>query len=175
MEIAIRRATPGEAEKLTRIAHAAKRHWGYPEGWIALWKEALTITPDFIASNEVYVASVTDEVAGFYALLDHGDKVTLEHLWVMPQYIGRGVGGALFDHAVKAARAMGAATMEIESDPNAEGFYKRMGARRIRELSSEIEGKPRVLPLLAVDVGSASRTDRPKLQSRRPSPDRGRG
>src|SRR2546425_9351805 len=37
--IQIRRAMPGEANALTKIAHAAKRHWGYPANWIAHWKD----------------------------------------------------------------------------------------------------------------------------------------
>ena len=41
--------------------------------------------------------------------------------------------------------------MEIESDPNAEGFYKHMGAVRIGVVRSEIEGQPRVLPRMTVD------------------------
>jgi hypothetical protein len=28
------RAIPEDAESLTRVAFAAKRHWGYPERWI---------------------------------------------------------------------------------------------------------------------------------------------
>ena len=52
----IRRATPDEADTLTSIAHAAKRHWNYPEKWIEQWRSDLTITPEFIAKNEVYVA-----------------------------------------------------------------------------------------------------------------------
>lgn len=48
--IAIWRALPAEASILTDIAFAAKRHWGYPEAWIAQWRSALTITPQQIAS-----------------------------------------------------------------------------------------------------------------------------
>ena len=42
MELHVRRAMPDEAEALTEIAHAAKRHWGYPENWIERWKANLT-------------------------------------------------------------------------------------------------------------------------------------
>lgn len=45
MSIALRPATPADAAVLTEIAHAAKRHWGYPERWVQLWRAALTITP----------------------------------------------------------------------------------------------------------------------------------
>jgi hypothetical protein len=31
----IRAAEPEEAPALTRLAHAAKAHWGYPPAWLA--------------------------------------------------------------------------------------------------------------------------------------------
>jgi GNAT superfamily N-acetyltransferase len=148
----IRKAEPSDAVSLTAIAHAAKRHWNYPERWITLWKEALTITPDFISSNQVYLAEADDKIAGFYALALEGERATLEHLWVLPERIGTGLGKKLFDHAVATARRANASFIEIESDPNAEGFYSRMGARRIGEISSELEGQPRLLPLLLFNV-----------------------
>jgi hypothetical protein len=40
----------------------------------------------------------------------------------------------------------------IEADPNAEGFYLRMGARRVGESVYEIEGRKRKLPLLSVEI-----------------------
>ena len=46
--------------------------------------------------------------------------------------------------------------MEIEADPNAEGFYRRMGARRVDEIVYEIDGRERVLPLLAMYVQAPS-------------------
>src|SRR2546429_435166 len=69
MNLQIRRATPDEAEALTTLAHAAKRHWGYPEEWIEQWKTDLTITPDFVANNEVFVATIDGEIAGCCALV----------------------------------------------------------------------------------------------------------
>ena len=152
MQITIQRAAPEQHERLTQITFAAKKHWGYPERWMEIWKDALTITPEFIANNEVYAATVESEVAGYYGLIASDGKVQLEHMWVDPAYMGSGIGKRLFDHAIKAAESLGASSMEIESDPNAEGFYKRMGARRIGEIASEIEGMPRLLPLLVVDL-----------------------
>jgi GNAT superfamily N-acetyltransferase len=148
----ILRATPGDAGTLTGISFAAKRYWGYPERWIAQWKEALTITPDFVRRNEVYVAIFEGKPVGFYALAGQGDKIELEHLWVSPEHIGTGVGRALFDHAVRRAGSLGAEVLGIEADPNAEGFYRRMGARRVGETSYPIDDQRRVLPLLVVDT-----------------------
>jgi len=58
----------------------------------------------------------------------------------------------LFAHAVAQARKLGQRTLKIEADPNAEGFYTRMGARRVGEAVTEIEGQRRELPLLICEL-----------------------
>ena len=156
MNTRIRRTQPEEFAVLTQIARAAKRHWGYPERWLDLWEDALTITPEFISNNEVYVAIYEGKIVGFYALTVDGSKLVLEHMWVAPQHIGMNVGRMLFSHAVEKAASLNASVIEIESDPHAEDFYKRMGAQRIGEVSSEIDGQPRLLPRLVVALKSES-------------------
>jgi GNAT superfamily N-acetyltransferase len=150
--VEIRRAAPEDAEALSRIAFAAKAHWEYPERWMERWREGLTIAPGFVEGNEVYAAVAEGEPAGFYALVGRGTRIELEHLWVLPEHMGTGVGRALFGHALQKAAALGAETLGIEADPNAEGFYRRMGARRVGEISYELDGRKRVLPLLAMDL-----------------------
>ena len=152
----IRKATAEDAATLTRIALDAKRHWGYPEHWLNHWQADLTITPDFIAGTEVYVAESEGDVLGFYALIIREDKAELDHLWVSPPHIGTGVGKQLFLHAMQHAAKENISAVEILSDPNAEGFYRKQGAHRIGEVVSEIDGEPRTLPLLAVDPKATS-------------------
>ncbi|HEV8583702.1 MAG TPA: GNAT family N-acetyltransferase [Methylomirabilota bacterium] len=146
----IRRALPAEAPALTRIAHAAKRHWRYPEDWIALWRDALTVTPWFVERAPVYCAEAGGALAGFYALIGRAPTTDLEHCWVRPAYIGRGIGARLVAHAAKTARAAGATTLRIASDPFAEGFYRRMGARPAGTVPSTPRG--RTLPLLLLKL-----------------------
>jgi N-acetylglutamate synthase-like GNAT family acetyltransferase len=87
----IRRALPDEAARLTQIARDAKQHWGYPEHWINHWESDLTISPELIRDNHVYVAEEDGEIRGFYALSGRGDEVELEQMWVTPGFIGTGV------------------------------------------------------------------------------------
>jgi ribosomal protein S18 acetylase RimI-like enzyme len=142
------RATPDDAIVLTQIAFTAKRHWGYPENWIEQWRNILTITPEFIASHETYTARERGEIVGFYALLPEGSDLRLEHLWILPEAINRGVGRTLFQHALKRSSALGFAALQIESDPNAVGFYERMGSRRVGQRTTDLDGQRRELPLL---------------------------
>ena len=154
MDIHIRRASPDEAALLTEIAHAAKRHWGYPENWIQQWKPDLTITPEFIADNEVYVAVKDEEIVGCCAIAFSETVIELEHMWIRPEHMGAGVGRALFLHVKERAANLNVPALELSADPNAEGFYERMGATRIGEARSEIEGKPRVLPRMIVTLAA---------------------
>lgn len=150
----LRKAVPEEADTLSDIALQSKRHWGYPENWIERWKDDLTITPEFITAHEVYVATDGDDILGFCALVLKEGKAELEHMWVKPEHIGTGVGRALFMHAMERATALSANRLDISADPNAAGFYERLGATRIGDVQSEIEEQPRVLPRLSVDLKS---------------------
>ena len=150
--ITIRRAELEEAACLTEIALTAKSHWGYPESWFEAWREDLTITPEFIVRHEVFVATDEDKPVGFYALVISESATELDHLWVLPERIGKGIGRRLLAHALDRAAALNIATIEIVSDPNAEAFYLKAGARKIGEVLSTIEGQQRRLPRVAINV-----------------------
>ena len=152
ISLEIQRAIPDQSKALTQIAFAAKRHWGYPEHWIQLWAPILTITPEFIEQYETYVAFLEDELVGFCAISLIDEKASMEHLWVLPKHMGKGVGRELFDHTLTRCRELGARVLEIESDPNARGFYEHMGATKIGEVIGEVEGQPRILPLLEIEL-----------------------
>src|SRR5262249_56760988 len=144
----IRRARQADSAELTRIAHAAKRFWGYPEDLIRLWMVDLTVTPEFVVDHAVYCAVKRSQVVGFYALSGERTTRDLEHLWVDPKHIGSGVGRALFDHLLGHLRRAGVTRLTIASDPNAEGFYRRVGARRVGTVPSRPAGRPPDLPPL---------------------------
>ena len=144
----IRRVLPEEAEKLTQIALAAKRHWGYPERWIEIWTPELTYDADYFVQNKSWVAEMDHGLVAFYTLLEKNGTVWLENLWVMPELIGKGIGKELFLHAVDLARQRGYKILQLESDPNAAGFYEKMGMHKIGERQSDVDGQPRTLPIM---------------------------
>jgi GNAT superfamily N-acetyltransferase len=61
----------------------------------------------------------------------------LEHLWVEPARMRRGAGSQLFRRAAERAAGLGATALEWEAEPNAFGFYGRMGGRPVRTATSE--------------------------------------
>jgi GNAT superfamily N-acetyltransferase len=148
----ILRAHPEDAAELTEIAMLAKAHWGYPQRWMDLWRITLTIEPETIRDQEVYVAVEDGRRVGFYTLLGRPPVLDLDQLWVRPEWIGKGFGRALVEHALGRAAALGAGQVNVQAEPHAEGFYQRMGARRVGEYSYELDGQPRILPKMIFEI-----------------------
>jgi GNAT superfamily N-acetyltransferase len=156
MRLEIRRAAPDDAARLSAIARAAKAHWRYPGAWLAAWEPVLTITPDYVRREIVFVGVRDGEPIGFYALEPRADRWSLEHMWVEPGEYGRGVGRSLFAHALGTVRALRPGVVVIESDPFAAGFYVRMGARQTGTVAAAVEGDPnRRLPVFEIEVRTA--------------------
>ena len=147
----IRPAAANEASVLTNLALDAKRYWGYPEHWIKHWQSDLTSSSDFILDNHVYVAEEDGKIQGFYALIVSGNQAELDHMWVTPDCIGTGIGKALFLDAMERAASLKVLAVEILADPNAAGFYRRMGATDVGETDASFDGVTRKLPRLKIE------------------------
>ena len=148
----IRYAVPDDAEALSHIALSAKRYWGYPEGWMEIWRPQLTFSPEYFNENESWVAEVDNQPIAFYTLQDKDENAWIENLWVLPGYIGQGIGKELFLDATLRARQMGYKILQLEADPNAAGFYEKMGMSKIGERRSEVDGQPRFLPIMEIEL-----------------------
>jgi GNAT superfamily N-acetyltransferase len=152
--VRIRRARPDEGELLREIAIAAKAYWGYELERVRDWAAGGDFTPAGLVRKHAHVAEVDGRVVGWAGLIPRGDVCWLDDLWVEPSSIGSGVGSRLFRYAERVARQLGAHRMEWEAEPNALGFYERMGGRYLRD--SEPSEWGRILQVMAVDLTPVS-------------------
>lgn len=152
MIVYIEKAQAEQASILTEIAISAKRHWNYPERWIELWTPALTISPDYVSKHETWLAVVNEIPVGFYSLVQDDEALWLDNLWILPDFMGQGIGKKLFQHVLERCRALNVSALKIEADPNAQSFYEKMGARKVGEHHSEIDGQPRILPIMEINL-----------------------
>ncbi len=151
LEITFRPARPDETPALSNLALRSKAHWGYDADFLEKTERELTVKAVDAARGRVFLAEQRDAVVGFYGLEHEPPVMGLDSMFVDPKCNGTGVGAALMDHAKATAKAFGATTLQIEADPNAEGFYLRVGAQRIGETpSGSIPG--RLLPLLELTL-----------------------
>lgn len=111
MSLVIRRASPGDAPRLAELARA----------------HAATLTAEYVTRYPVFVATEGSRLVGFYALEEEGELWTLRHLWVAPEWTGRGRGRWMFTDAVRRVRRSHAAALRLYPEPGSEPFFLRMG------------------------------------------------
>ena len=155
----LRTATTTDAHVISELALRSKAHWGYSPEFMQACHQELTHTPEQILHvDSIYVVAEAQDktVVGFYALQrQSGSLFELDALFIEPEFIGRGIGRQLVEHAVDEARRRGGLRLQIQGDPHAQSFYLAMGGRLIGERKSgSIAG--RNLPLFEIDLNSAS-------------------
>ena len=134
-------------DKLTDICVKSKKHWGYPDYLIDLWKDELTITPRYIRNhNLLKIQNEHNEILGFGAIenLNGNGICEISHLWVLPEHMSKNIGKLLLEQLEKKAGSQ--KTIKVVSDPNAMSFYQNYGYQKVGEVMSKPDG--RNLPLL---------------------------
>ena len=124
----LRQARKMELSELSALCMRSKAHWGYDDAFVAACRAELTLGLHDLGENLLRVAEQEGAPVGVAQISLQGGWAELEKLFVAPAHIGCGVGRALFEWAAQAARGSGATSMNIESDPAAAPFYRRMGA-----------------------------------------------
>lgn len=149
-ELRIRPVEPDEGELLREIAIAAKSHWGYDLDRVKEWAALGDFSPNGLRQKNVYVAAVENTPVGWAAALPRGDVWWLDDLWIAPAWMGKGIGSRLFTYAAEQGRASGSRRMEWEAEPNALGFYERLGGRPLRDSKPGVWG--RVNAVMGLDL-----------------------
>jgi len=156
MAIRCRPARPEEAEPLGALCARSKAHWGYDAEFMRSSLAALSIDAVAIAEGRVFVVvDASDSPLGVAAVALREDGVELTHLFVEPGRLAQGIGAALFAAALRWTLDRARTELLIASDPNAAGFYEKMGAVNAGMVPSDaISG--RMLPLLRCSAPNRS-------------------
>jgi GNAT superfamily N-acetyltransferase len=147
----VRRALPEEAAQLRELAHRSKAHWPYSTEFLAAVEPLLQLDARDVAVHEVWVLELDGAVAGWHRVTLHTERAELEDLWLEPGVIGTGLGRLLFEHAISVAATHGAARLEWDAEPYAEGFYRAMGAEEVGRTPSAAEAG-RTLPRMRLNL-----------------------
>jgi GNAT superfamily N-acetyltransferase len=150
--VIVRAARPGEAGAISALALRSKGHWGYDAAFLEACRDDLTIDPAWCDGTRLVVAEEDGVLLGYARVAGEPPVGELAGLFVDPAAMGRGVGGLLLRHAAGIAADLGMHTLEIDSDPYAEPFYRHAGAVRTGEAVSTVDPDRR-LPHLTLTVG----------------------
>lgn len=130
-----------------------------------IWEASVRATHGFLAEADIaylrpkvrheYLPAVTlraweDELGSVQAFVGVLEG-NIEMLFVAPESCGSGVGRQLVRHAVD---ELGASSVDVnEQNPQALGFYRRMGFREIGRSPLDGQGKP--FPLIHMTLAAA--------------------
>jgi|SRR4051794_10657477 GNAT superfamily N-acetyltransferase len=126
--LAIRLAAVGERAALEALQRRASMHWGRYRDQLAAHPDAIQIPDEQFEQGLVRVAEEGEQVVGFSVLLPaSGGACELDGIFVEPERMGTGAGRALIEDATRIAGAGGAQLIEVIANPEALGFYRRLG------------------------------------------------
>lgn len=157
--VRLRSPRPDEAEAITAMMLRSKRHWGYPETFMAAVGPSMALASADLShpTDNIEVLDVEGVITGVVRLRRRTELAFLEDLWVDPSGMGRGYGRLLFERAVAVARGWGKGVLELHADPYAEAFYRHLGAVRVGMTPSQaIPG--RSLPVMRYALGRTGAT-----------------
>jgi len=150
-DVQIRRASKSEAMILSNITWRSKGYWGYDEEFLRHCGESLNIKASYIEHATVYVAELNNRISGFYSLSCDNDEHEMTYLQIEPEFIDKGLGKLLWNHAVSQAKLKGWKSFKIKAEPFSEPFFIRMGAIKIDEGQLSFQ-KKRFIPVLRYNL-----------------------
>lgn len=144
----IEKATIHDSGILTEITMKSKAYWGYSEEQIIEWKNFLTISIDYIEKNSVYKLIIDNSIIGYYSYFKtEKDSIKLDNLFILPKYIGLSYGKKLMqDFINKIQTEKNIKKITLDSEPNAEIFYQKIGFVKVGEFETSI--KNRFMPIM---------------------------
>ncbi len=146
----IERATTSDAKVLTQLTIRSKAYWGYSKQQMLDWTEALTLPPSYFSTKEVYKLMANNQPIGYYSYTRLTAAVMkLENLFIDPEFIGKGFGKLLLLDFLNRIEQEDFATVTLDSDPNAQEFYKRLGFKVVGQMKTPV--KDRYLPIMEMD------------------------
>lgn len=119
-------AKPDDAQTLLQLALTS--HSNYQTQTI---QRSALISPELFTTGIIEKLLHNERIIGFYALDITKDTPTLSHFFVKKGEQSKGYGRKLFARMVTLAAQRKITTITWASDPHAQGFYIKMGARMV--------------------------------------------
>jgi hypothetical protein len=124
-------ATPRYVEAINSVIQASKSFWDYEYCYLQAAIPLLLIDVPYFERNLgwLIVSDINKEgVLGFMGAKIEGNHCHLEHLWISPGMIKKGLGTLAVEFLLKEMKNRGVQEVRVLPDPPAEVFYFKLGA-----------------------------------------------
>ncbi|MFC5047791.1 GNAT family N-acetyltransferase [Aquimarina hainanensis] len=145
------KASHTDHQKLTTLTIRSKSYWNYTPAQIKKWRKDLTVSPEYILKNPVYMLYIAQELIGYYSYLAISKRIVkLDNIFIDSIYIRKGYGTLLMQDFISRIKQAGYQKIQLDSDPNAVNFYQHLGFIIIDRIETAIKG--RFMPVMELEV-----------------------
>jgi transcriptional regulator len=138
------RAETKSIPNINQIIRSSKAIWNYPSEYLNAALPLLEIDENYLTENLAFeILENNDKTIGFFAIAEkEGDKY-LDHLWIEPSRLRKGIGRMACDFIFQLAAKKGWSRIFVFPDPPAVGFYEKLGFENTGEsVTSRVSGGP---------------------------------
>ena len=147
----VEKANRIDHKELTDLTKKSKSYWGYSPDQMEKWNDNLTITQEYVDNNNVFKISDNGQIIGYYSYLRlNSNTVNLDNIFIYPEHIRKGYGKFLMENFIERMKNIGYKKITLDSEPNAEVFYKNFDFTVVGKLESSI--KDRFLPIMEKEI-----------------------
>ncbi|KTD64035.1 GNAT family N-acetyltransferase [Legionella spiritensis] len=149
-----RRANVSELPKINEFIYQSKNYWGYSPTFMMDFMNKWGVTLSFFETCEIILAEENNTLLGLFAFkINEDNKPELDLFFINAKKIQQGLGKLVWQQAIEYAKNKGWHEFLLISDPNAEGFYRAMGA----EVIDTYESFPgRFVPIMQIKISKQS-------------------
>ena len=128
----MRKATYADIPFLNATMRLSKAHWAYDQAFMDAFMHKYSIDENYLDHHDVTLLCKEGDLIGYFSFTFHEDHtLELDHFFLHPSYIGKGLGKRLWKECCLVAIKLGATEFTLWSDPEAEPFYAKMGCEKI--------------------------------------------
>ncbi len=131
------KAKPVDLDAMNKLMRKSKGFWGYDRDFMDQFMRLFQIAEPQLETSQIQLLYGDAVLVGFYSLrVDADNGLELDHFFVDPDCMGAGIGKIMWSHMIATTRSLGQEELTLWSDPNADGFYEKMGCVKIGEKKS---------------------------------------
>jgi len=135
----VRKAVRGDLGKLNELAVGSEAYWGYDEDHMSAFKRRYAIRNNHLEKGHVFVIEKNGGILGFYHLTAKESGFELEHFYIDPRYLGKGLGQTLWGHLRAFCIHRRIREVTIVCNDLVKVFYLKMGAAFLGRIESKVD------------------------------------
>lgn len=147
----LEKAGSDDLETLNKILFESKSLWGYDREFMTEFMKCFRITEKDIDNKTSWLLKIDNKNAGFVTL-DFANP-ELVNFFIQPKFTGLGIGKFLWNEVIRLFSEKDIFDFKIWADPNANGFYEKMGSKVLETKLSPM-GKDRMTNIYQYHINS---------------------